>query len=86
MLSCLMPAIPELSGAAAPARELYSVSRLTREVRLLHDDVTEFFDATVLDCVKKLVTGAYALKLAATSAKGNSQSSSVKNPSSMARW
>ena len=32
-----MPAIPELSGAAAPARELYSVSRLTREVRLLLD-------------------------------------------------
>ncbi len=32
-----MPAIPELGGAAAPARELYSVSRLTREVRLLLD-------------------------------------------------
>jgi exodeoxyribonuclease VII large subunit len=37
MLSFLMPAIPELSGAAAPARDLYSVSRLTREVRLLLD-------------------------------------------------
>jgi exodeoxyribonuclease VII large subunit len=32
-----MPAIPELGGAAAPTRELYSVSRLTREVRLLLD-------------------------------------------------
>ncbi len=32
-----MPAISELGGAAAPARELYSVSRLTREVRLLLD-------------------------------------------------
>jgi exodeoxyribonuclease VII large subunit len=30
-----MPAIPELSGTAPPARELYSVSRLTREVRQL---------------------------------------------------
>jgi exodeoxyribonuclease VII large subunit len=32
-----MPAIPELSGAVAPARDLYSVSRLTREVRILLD-------------------------------------------------
>jgi exodeoxyribonuclease VII large subunit len=32
-----MPAIPELSGVSAPARDLYSVSRLTREVRLLLD-------------------------------------------------
>src|SRR4249919_2940235 len=37
MLSCRMPAISEFGGAAAPARELYSVSRLTREVRLLLD-------------------------------------------------
>src|SRR5579862_2116992 len=37
MLSCRMPAISELGAAAAPARELYSVSRLTREVRLLLD-------------------------------------------------
>lgn len=32
-----MPAISELGAAAAPARELYSVSRLTREVRQLLD-------------------------------------------------
>ncbi len=32
-----MPAIPEVSGAAAPARDLYSVARLTREIRQLLD-------------------------------------------------
>ncbi len=32
-----MPAIPELSGVTAPPRDLYSVSRLTREVRVLLD-------------------------------------------------
>jgi exodeoxyribonuclease VII large subunit len=30
-----MAVIPEISGAAVPAREVYSVTRLTREVRLL---------------------------------------------------
>src|SRR5499427_908813 len=30
-----MAVIPEISGAAPPAREVYSVTRLTREVRLL---------------------------------------------------
>src|SRR5215471_1053855 len=32
-----MAAFPELPGLTAPARDLYSVSRLTREVRLLLD-------------------------------------------------
>ena len=32
-----MPLIPELRGLEAPAREVYSVTRLTREVRLLLD-------------------------------------------------
>src|SRR6516165_3239550 len=30
-----MAVTPEISGAASPAREVYSVTRLTREVRLL---------------------------------------------------
>src|SRR5262252_7224967 len=32
-----MAVIPEISGAAPPAREVYSVTRLTREVRVLLD-------------------------------------------------